>query len=268
MSEHEAVAPEEEATQEAVAEEVTQEDQHEEGQEAKAETPEGTEDRDGPKSRHQRRKEAMERMRADMLAAEQRAREAEERLREFNEMAGQSAMPKQEDYQSYEEFQAALSAHHAMRAMDDRQKSQIQRDMEARRAEVERAKQQEQAEIAQGWQSQVSEAKQRYSDFEQVAFTAPISQPVAEIVAQMDGGADVAYHLGLNHAEAQRLSNMSPVHAAMELARIEARLQAPAPRTVTNAPEPVKPVRSKASAGKDPEKMSMAEYRKWRAGQK
>lgn len=261
------VAPSE-ATDEGVTEQVQTEDTQEGEQpepQPEAEAPEGGEqaedsDKDGPKSRHQRRKEAMERLRTENEEKAQRLRELEQQLQQFEAMSSDTKMPQMDDFASYEEYQAALSAHHAMRMMDDRQKAQLTKDMEARRAEVQRIEQERQREIAQGWQSQVAEAKARYQDFEQVAFTAPISNEVAQMVAGMDAGADVAYQLGLNPAEAQRISRLSPVEAAMELGRLEARLSAPKPRTTTQAPDPVKPVRPKASPTKDPSKMTMAEY--------
>lgn len=270
MSEETGVAPDQEATEEGVTEEATQEEdqQAEEATEGEeGEQPESTEGDDKPKSRHQRRKEQMERYRQEAEEANRKYEAVQERLKRLEEAAGTSQPPKEGDFASYEEYQAALSAHHAMRMMDGRTKQEAEREAQAYQQEMQRIEQERSQEVAQGWAAQVTEARERYADFEQVAFKAPISDQVAQMIAGMDAGADVAYQLGLNPAEARRISSLSPMEAAMELGRMEARVSTPKPRTATQAPEPVKPVRPKASTQKDPSKMSISEYRKWRAGQ-
>lgn len=269
MTEETGVAPEQEATEEGVTEEATQEeDQQAEGSQdgEEGEQPDDQDGDDKPKSRHQRRKEQMERYRQEADEANRKYEAVQERLKRIEELTGASTPPKESDFASYEEYQAALSAHHAMRMMDGRTKQEAEREAQAYQQEMQRVEQARQHEVAQGWAAQVSDAKTRYADFEQVAYTAPISDQVSQMIAGMDAGADVAYQLGLNPAEARRISSLSPMEAAMELGRMEARLSAPQPRTATQAPDPVKPVRPKASTQKDPSKMSISEYRAWRAG--
>jgi hypothetical protein len=53
---------------------------------------------------------------------------------------------------------------------------------------------------------------------------------------------------------------MPLVEAARELGRIEARLSLPKPRTQTDAPEPITPVRGKASASLVADNLSMERY--------
>lgn len=269
MDENNGVAPEQEATEEG----VTIEDTQEEDQQAEAAQegdegglPDDPAGDDKRKSRHQRRKEQMERYRQEADEANRKYEAVQERLKRIEEAASSSQPPKEGDFSSYEEYQAALSAHHAMRMMDGRTKQEAEREAQAYQQEMQRVEQARQQEVAQGWAAQVSDAKTRYADFEQVAYTAPISDQVSQMIAGMDAGADVAYQLGLNPAEARRISSLSPMEAAMELGRMEARLSAPQPRTATQAPDPVKPVRPKASTQKDPSKMSIGEYRAWRAG--
>ena len=268
MTEETGVAPETEATEEAVVTEEIQEKQEE------PETPE-TEEQQGeeseeskPKSRHQRRKEQMERLHheADEWKAKFDASQA--KLKRLEEVAQGAAAPQESDYGSFEEYQAALSAHHAMQMMDKRQKDEAEHEAQAYQREMQRVEQAQQQEMAQEWAAQVDDARTRYADYDSVAFRAPISQEVAKIVASMDSGADVAYHLGLNPVEAQQISSMSPVNAAIALGRLEARLSGPKPRTTTQAPDPVTPVRAKATPAVNPEKMSMAEYKAARAAGK
>lgn len=260
MTEEAAVAPEQEATEEAVAEDVTQEEQPEA---TEAEPTEArTEDADGPKTRHQRRKEAMERLRRENEELQERLRSVEDRERTLEETSQGSAKPQEGDFETYEEFTAALAGWHALRGLDGRTKQEIEREKAAYQGELQRIEQQRKHEVAQSWDAQVADAKARYADFDQVALNpaTPISPQVAQMIASMDAGADVAYQLGRNPAEAHRISSLSPVEAAMELGRLEARLPKPSQQPTTKAPDPVTPVRPKSSPTKDPSKMTMAEY--------
>lgn len=274
--ENQAVAPETVATDEVVREEEQREDTAQEQEaaepaeqsEPKKAEPDGPDtDGDKPKSRHQRRKEQMERLRAENAEKAAKLKEAEARLKSFEEESAGQKPPTQDDFSTYEEYQAALSAHHAMQLMDRRQRDSMQREAEAHRKEIQQLEEQRRAELAENWQTQLAEARKRYADFDQVALnnSVPISPQVGEMVAGMDSAADVAYHLGMNPAVARELSRMSPLEAAMELGKIEASLSIPKPKTATNAPDPATPVRGKASADKDWRKMTPEEYDAWRA---
>jgi len=120
-----------------------------------------------------------------------------------------------------------------------------------------------------------SEAKLReeVEDYEDVAYTAPIHDHVAELVMAMDEGPRIAYYLGKNPETAARLSALPPLDAAKELGRIDARLafereQAKAQRPVSRAPPPPPKIEATEPAvDKDPGTMSDAEFAKWRRRQ-
>ena len=124
--------------------------------------------------------------------------------------------------------------------------------------------------MAQNWADQAGEARSKYTDFDTVvtAEDLSITPSMARVIASSDLGADIAYHLGTNKAEAARIAQMSDLEMARNLGAIEARLSMPKVKTQTTAPDPVTPVRPKATATKDPEKMTPAEYRAWREGKK
>jgi hypothetical protein len=272
MTDETGVAPQE-ATEEAVVEDQTPDTEAQaEGQTAGDDTapaPEGGErDDDSPeatekKSRHQKRKEAMERAFREAEEARAELAKAQARLQEFEQMAKSAKPPKQDDFQTYEDYQAALSGYYAMQQLDGREAARIRKEQEAHQQKIEQIEQRQSAEVAQQWAAQTAEAKTRYADFEQVALSpnVPITPEMGRIIQSMDSGADVAYHLGMNTAEAARISQLPPIYAAMELARIEARLSGPKPRTSTQAPDPIAPVKPKATPRKDPAKMTMAEYK-------
>lgn len=134
---------------------------------------------------------------------------------------------------------------------------------------------QEQAESAQHaalsvtqqiFEAREAEARDRYPDYDAVTRnpSLAISTALLEVLFDSDQGADIAYHLGKNPAEAVRLSALSQREQAKAIGRLEERFSAPKPLPKV-APAPVSPVGGQASGGvKDPSKMSMAEYVAWR----
>jgi hypothetical protein len=115
--------------------------------------------------------------------------------------------------------------------------------------------------------SKVETAKQDIPDYEKVAFgdhIQPFITPiVAEAVQTADRSADVAYYLGKHVEEAAEIARMSPMQAAMAVARIENSL--PKPQKVSQAPEPISPITGSTSGGeKTPEEMTGDEFRAWR----
>lgn len=120
-----------------------------------------------------------------------------------------------------------------------------------------------QIESYQSYQGRLDDARTRYADFDAVAGdpSVPIRTDVALVIAQSEHGPDIAYYLGKNRAEAARIAGLTPVMAAREIGRIEARFDAkPAPSA---APSPASTtLRGNGStATRNVENMSMSEYR-------
>ncbi|CAA2139583.1 hypothetical protein [Hyphomicrobium sp. ghe19] len=91
------------------------------------------------------------------------------------------------------------------------------------------------------WSVIKEEMTAKIPDFEQKVMSVPISQQVADFIYDSDKGGEVAYYLGSHPDvahELDRLSKTSPRLAERELGRIEARLSAPAAKTVSTAPKP------------------------------
>lgn len=132
---------------------------------------------------------------------------------------------------------------------------------------ISQAQQQTQAQSA--WVSKVNQARTDYADYNQVMEDAqdiPISPAVAEAIQSSDLGADVAYYLGKNPGEAERINQLSPMAAAREIGRIESYVEyekqnAKKVAPVSKAPSPIKPVRSGTGGStKDLETMTPGEY--------
>jgi hypothetical protein len=70
-----------------------------------------------------------------------------------------------------------------------------------------------------------------------------LPQGITDVLLASDNGPKLADHLGRNPAEFQRISGLSPALQGVELAKLEAKLSAPQPKTLTTAPEPPTQVR-------------------------
>ena len=94
------------------------------------------------------------------------------------------------------------------------------------------------------------EARNKYDDFEQVAYNPklPVTETMAQTIQATDNGPDVIYYLGSNPKEAERIARLSPLLQAREIGKIEAKLgdNPPAKKTST-APAPIAPVTARTS---------------------
>lgn len=81
----------------------------------------------------------------------------------------------------------------------------------------------------------------------------------------MEDAHKVIYSLGKNPEEALRILALPPLQQGRELERMALKAGQPAPRAVSKAPAPITPVDGSTTVEKDPSKMSMDEWAKWRA---
>jgi hypothetical protein len=143
--------------------------------------------------------------------------------------------PKLEDF-NYDEaaYQAALFQH----VKDEAARAAREELRQERTREQEQAKKQT--------------FKQRETDFAKAnpdyfAVTRdpslPFTRDIVEMASESENGPELLLHLAKNRELAERIAGLSPVAAARELGRIEARLEkppapAPAPKPVSKAPPP------------------------------
>ena len=109
-----------------------------------------------------------------------------------------------------------------------------------------RALQQQQAEILETYHDKEEEARGKYDDFEQVAYNPNlrITDVMAQTIQASDNGPDVAYFLGSNPKEADRISRLAPLLQAREIGKLEAKLASDPPvKKVSSAPTPITPIR-------------------------
>lgn len=210
--------------------------------------------------RDAQRREAEANRRADELLAELRSRTGA--TAKPNTVSDDQA-PRQEDFSSYEAYIDARAEYRA------RQVVKTERERAEREAHEVRARQTE-AQRREALQRAAAEAASKFPDFEEVLAEAdiPVTPAMVEVLSESDDKPALMYWLAKNPDEARSIAAKSPASQARILGQIEERLKSAPPRkSVTEAPEPPRTVKGKGPSSADPEKMSMAEYVKWRQAQ-
>jgi len=123
---------------------------------------------------------------------------------------------------------------------------------EARAEQIIQTRQQQarHTEIVSAYQDREEDARDKYEDFEQVAYNPnlPITTVMAQTIQASEIGPEVAYYLGANPKEADRISRLEPMIQAKEIGRIEAKLVTDPPvKKSTSAPSPISPVTARNS---------------------
>lgn len=164
------------------------------------------------------------------LAREQRKWEREQQARQAEMQARQSVpteLPPVDQFESPEAYAEALAIKKAEELI-------TQRELQKQRAHIEDA-----------YAEREEEARNKYDDFEQIAYNPKlrVTDVMAETIKASDIGPDLAYWLGSNPKEADRISRLSPIMQAREIGKIEAKLGIEPPqKKTTSAPEPIRPV--------------------------
>jgi hypothetical protein len=163
------------------------------------------------------------------LARERRKWEREQSLKAKPETAPPAALPdKEADPDAYAEALAARKAEELL---------------------AKREAEREQMAFLEAYHEREEAARDRYDDFEQVAYnpSLPITTVMAQTIQASDMGPDLAYYLGANPKEAERISRLPQFLQAKEIGKIEARLaDNPPVKKTTSAPPPIKPVTAKS----------------------
>ena len=165
------------------------------------------------------------------LAREQRKWEREQAARQTVPVAPKE-MPSIDNFESTDAYAEALALRKAeeLIAQRDRQK--------------------EQAQVVEAYSEREEKARDKYDDFEDVVYNPKlrITDVMAESIQSSDNGPDLAYWLGSNPKEAERIARLSPILQAKEIGKIEVRLaDNPPVKKSTSAPTPISPVTARSS---------------------
>jgi len=107
----------------------------------------------------------------------------------------------------------------------------------------------------------------KYADFNELVLDENLkfSDAMVEAILFSDTAEDVLYYLGKHPEESADIAKLPPLKVAHELGKIEAKLNAPPPKKkITNAPDPIVPVKTTGVTEQDPSNMTPREYRAWR----
>lgn len=122
------------------------------------------------------------------------------------------------------------------------------------------------------WTGTMAEAQERFEDVDlgealnevgtALGRFGPAGSEIADQIIASDKSWDVLAYLQQNPDALNRLSQMGPVAAAVEIGRLESKVGGggSSPSRVTSAPDPIRPNSSAARPTKDPDKMTLAEY--------
>lgn len=236
--------------------------QEEETQEEKEESPKEL----SQKEKRKKDREYKARLREEAAEANRELERATKRQERITKAGESSTPPVEKEFEDYSEYIAAKAVWKYSQESHSREAEAVGSEVEEAQRKLEHIGETEKRLVQENFAAQVADARTRYTDFDAVvtAHDAPIAKHVAEVVMQSDVGADVAYHLASNKALAAEISAMSPIEAARAIGRIEAGFSAPKSRSQSTAPDPITPVKGKASATKDPERMSFTEFVKAR----
>jgi len=108
----------------------------------------------------------------------------------------------------------------------------------------------QQTQVLESYHEREEEARGKYDDFEQVAYNPKltITSVMAETIQSSDVGPEIAYFLGSNPKDADRISRLPALAQAKEIGKIEAKLASDPPvKRTTSAPAPISPVTARTS---------------------
>lgn len=165
------------------------------------------------------------------------------------------AEPKLEDFDDYGKYAKAVAQWEVKQAKTEfasAQQEEISRVLRIRQED--------------DFRSRLEAYSEKNEDFEEaVQEVAPLIRGAA-LEALMDSrhAPEIIHHLAKNPDDAERLSTLSPLAAAREIGKIEARLESKPQRKTTSAPPPAKTVTGNTNVSSKLENMDMKAFIKAR----
>lgn len=129
--------------------------------------------------------------------------------------------PTPEQFESYDDYVEALTDYKAEQA--------IKRNQEhTQKATREQVAQREEQKLQEKAAADAKKAAEKYPDFFEVAGAVTLPDITLKAMYQSDLGPDIAYYLGKNQTELDRILELSPQRQIMELGKLEVKLAAKA----------------------------------------
>ncbi len=170
--------------------------------------------------------------------------------------AGAPEFPALADFERSEDYEEART-----RCVVEKAKWDLKQELEAHRVR------ETQGEIERRYRARMAAAAGSDPELLEIEndTTLPVSLPMALAIKESEAAPQVLRYLSAHRDEAARISRMNPIAAAREIGRIEAMAEVPSHprdlRTVSQAPEPVRPVGgTKGSIETDDERVPIDEF--------
>lgn len=185
---------------------------------------------------------------ADKRAALSRAQAAEERLRQLEQGNGSSYSKRGEGPPSLEDPDIDYDEDKFLQARVEYVVGQ-------------KLKERGDADIAKNFAKRVAAMKTPdYSEkINNLVSTVSLPIEVSQAIQRMEKGPQVAYYLAENLDIADEIAGLPPLSAAVELGKIEARLDVVKSKQTTRAPDPVKTIRANGKTTPSLDKMTIEE---------
>jgi len=156
------------------------------------------------------------------------------------EQVGEPRLDQFDDIEKYAKAKADYAKEQALK----------ERDTTERTKSLQAAQQ----EIVSSWEEKATKAEDKYDDFDEVVGNIQPVDAVSVAIMSADNGADVAYYLGKNLKEAQRIMEIrNPIAQSVAIGKLAAKLESepPVPKQPSKAPAPITPVSGNAAAPSD-----------------
>ena len=206
--------------------------------------------------------------------AEAKVKELEERLaakesiRESQPEPENNQKPSPDSYKDAFEYAEALAQWSAEQALAKREQEIKQKEVEAKRATVIKT-----------WQEKLEATKAELPDYEVMVASSDVkvNDTVRDAIVESDVGPRILYELASNDDLAEKLSSMNTASALKLIGKLEAQFEktdAPAKaekKTVaakSNAPEPIRPLRSTGGVAEVSMDGNDIPYQQWKAARK
>jgi hypothetical protein len=206
--------------------------------------------------------------------AEAKVKELEERLaakesiREPQPAPESNQKPSPDSYKDAFEYAEALAQWSAEQALARREQEIRQKEVEAKRATV-----------IQTWQEKLDATKAEIPDYEVMVASSSVSvnDTVRDAIVESDVGPRILYELASNDDLAEKLSSINTASALKLIGKLEAQFEKteePAKaekKTVaakSNAPEPIRPLRSTGGVAEVSMDGNDIPYQQWKAARK
>jgi hypothetical protein len=189
--------------------------------------------------RVQNKLEKAYRQRAEARAQAEFLQKQIDELKKGQERPTDAGAPRLENFDDIEKYAEA--------------RAKYESDLTVKRLETERqtkTQREQQEQLVESWETKAARADGKYEDFDEVVGDLKPDTYWKLAIMEAENGEDIAYHLGKNPKEAQRINALPPLSQIREIGRLEAKLAAEPqkPKTPSKAPAPITPITGTAAA--------------------